>query len=512
MKTIRKIGVIALCMGLIASVLVGCSKNQVPKLGTPTGLSVNQTAKTLSWTAVPNAASYSVQVNSMTPAIGITTTQYSLESLTEPGTYSIRVRAMSANEENYLHSDWSAPYQYTIAEPDAPAFIAKNKLDFYYFDIDDQSDAKIVRSEDVTETGNAINVAVDSGVNCVEMSLNKFFTANENVLGKDFTFTRSDVTETGYAYEQVGPGQEDNANNLWRRVGTENEPKKKADLPAGPKLYVMSPTEVGRASVYMFADKNDALVPFSPTEKSFLFTLNGHNGSTFKIDVRIKGAEAPVAEPTYIPSSKLAFYYFNVDDMNTAKELAASNITTAENIIKAKVGVDVAAVEISLSEYFAENTGILGANFTFTRSDMTETGYAYEQVGPGQEDNANNLWRRVGTEDEGLKKAELPAGPKMYVMSPEEVGRTSVYVFADNTDKTTIFTTEAKRFEFTLHGQDGKQYIMDIEVESTDAGEDVNPSLAKMTIANPTVATVSQTTAKTTSKTAVKTTKTAKKK
>lgn len=397
-------------------------------------------------------------------------------------------------------------------------YVGKSKLDFYYFDLADQSDAKTVRSEDITEQGNGIKVNVASEVNCVEMSLSKFFETNENVLGRDFTFKRSDSEETGYAYEQVGPGQEDNANNLWKRVGTDNEAKKKAELPAGPKLYVMSPTEVGRASVYMFADKDDATVAFSPTEKNYMFTLNAHNGKTFKIDVRVKGAEPtpptePENKPVHIPASKLGFYYFNVDDLNTAKGLTPEKITTNENVLKVKVGANVSAVEISLSDFLTENTDILGTDFTFSRNDSDKTGYAYEQVGPGQEDNANNLWKRFGTDDEGKTKAELPEGPKLYVMSPTEVGRASVYVFANSDDKTTIYTTEAIRYEFTFYGHNEKQYILDMEVESTDAGTDVEPLLFASSAFSAAPATVTNTPAKKPAgKAALKTTTTTSKK
>jgi len=85
----------------------------LPELATPSNLQISDT--TLTWDAVTNASGYMIQINSEEPIDNGTLTSYSLEELTEPGEYSIKVLAKGDNT-NYADSNWSAAKTYTVEE------------------------------------------------------------------------------------------------------------------------------------------------------------------------------------------------------------------------------------------------------------------------------------------------------------------------------------------------------------------------------------------------------------
>jgi len=119
MKKITKIalvGIIALLFALSLA-LIACDNGvTATQLATPTNLQVQGT--TLSWNAVPNADSYSIQVNSETPITGISATSHQLSALVTVGEYSIRVRAIG-NGTTYTDSEWSSAIIHTVAKTTA---------------------------------------------------------------------------------------------------------------------------------------------------------------------------------------------------------------------------------------------------------------------------------------------------------------------------------------------------------------------------------------------------------
>jgi hypothetical protein len=83
------------------------------RLRKPEGLSVNNGV--LTWTAVENAIGYSVDISG--EKFTTDTNEYSLESLTTPGSYNVSIKAVG-NGVGYTDSEWSSTEIYNVA--DAP--------------------------------------------------------------------------------------------------------------------------------------------------------------------------------------------------------------------------------------------------------------------------------------------------------------------------------------------------------------------------------------------------------
>jgi hypothetical protein len=92
-------------------------------LATPTGLGI--TAGVLSWTAVPNASSYTVKVNSTEHSAASTSMNLASLSLAT-GTYSVSVRANG--QGNYSNSAYSSTVSYTV-EPAVVPLSAPQNID-----------------------------------------------------------------------------------------------------------------------------------------------------------------------------------------------------------------------------------------------------------------------------------------------------------------------------------------------------------------------------------------------
>ena len=126
----KRVLIYALAAFALSSFMVSCDKEEktpdpqalgVPKLSLA---DTTATSVTVKWDAVENAASYEVMLdNDEANLIPVTGTEYELAT-PEEGTYTVKVRALPAEGENYLTSEWSEPIEYELKgeepDPDEP--------------------------------------------------------------------------------------------------------------------------------------------------------------------------------------------------------------------------------------------------------------------------------------------------------------------------------------------------------------------------------------------------------
>ena len=92
---------------------------QKPQLSTPNP-TASASTKLLSWTAIPNAISYSIEIDGAIESDNTTATTYSLSALTDYNkTYPIRVKA-NANSNTHTDSEWSPIIGYLPNPPSPP--------------------------------------------------------------------------------------------------------------------------------------------------------------------------------------------------------------------------------------------------------------------------------------------------------------------------------------------------------------------------------------------------------
>ena len=121
----RKLLAIILVLALGAGIFMSCAVTppdddpfgpDIPipseKLAVPANLAADADMQTLSWSTVPNARGYFVDIDGQ--LFPVNENSYSLAALTEPKSYYIRVMAAAGSVSNFFNSDWSEPVTYQI--------------------------------------------------------------------------------------------------------------------------------------------------------------------------------------------------------------------------------------------------------------------------------------------------------------------------------------------------------------------------------------------------------------
>ncbi|GHV02137.1 hypothetical protein FACS1894211_13030 [Clostridia bacterium] len=88
------------------------------QLSAPTDLTVNESAKTVTWNTVANASGYSVQIDNGAATDNGTATTYALANYWTAGNHTVKVKAIG-DGTNYTDSDWAAK-TYTVTESPQP--------------------------------------------------------------------------------------------------------------------------------------------------------------------------------------------------------------------------------------------------------------------------------------------------------------------------------------------------------------------------------------------------------
>lgn len=164
----KRVLIYALAAFALSSFMVSCDKEEKTPdpqaLGAPKLSLADTTATsvTVKWDAVENAASYEVMLdNDETNLIPVTGTEYELAT-PEEGTYTVKVRALPAEGENYLTSEWSEPIEYELKgeepEPDEPT-----KLDTPEAGIGETTDAYFVVLWDAVANAASYEYTVNDG-------------------------------------------------------------------------------------------------------------------------------------------------------------------------------------------------------------------------------------------------------------------------------------------------------------------------------------------------------------
>ena len=176
------------------------------------------------------------------------------------------------------------------------ACIGLNGTDVYTYTNNVMS-AKLT-SPNVSEKDCVVTVNVGADVDEVEFDLQKFFADNAGYKGKNFTFTRSDVTKgdgtllDGYAWVQTGG---DASNRLYKRMGYENDETvtaiNKAAIAALPDrqgevrmYFITTGSQAGKAVVYLDATTGSS-VAAGTTNVTFKFCGDNKECAELKVQV-----------------------------------------------------------------------------------------------------------------------------------------------------------------------------------------------------------------------------------
>ena len=150
-----------------------------------------------------------------------------------------------------------------------------------------------VPSNKISMDGDVIVIDLETAVDEVEFELYHFFNKNANhkkILGKDFRFTRNDVTtKTGYGLEVVTyvPGT---SNHLWRKYGETGAGELKSTAAMQGILRMYDFTKAGFNSIVLYADAAATSNLAANTTYNITYTFTGHNKQKATLKVRIHNA------------------------------------------------------------------------------------------------------------------------------------------------------------------------------------------------------------------------------
>jgi hypothetical protein len=144
----------------------------------------------------------------------------------------------------------------------------------------------------VSQDNKHIRVDVASNVNDLEFDLRNFFDNREEYLGKNFYFTRDDVTKgdhtlvKGYAWVETG---KDTRGRLFKKLGHHDD----EEVDAMSKSEIVKlPGREGEARMYFMKDGRKLLymdsTPASAIEKGetrTMFRLHGHHGRVAEMNI-----------------------------------------------------------------------------------------------------------------------------------------------------------------------------------------------------------------------------------
>ena len=177
----------------------------------------------------------------------------------------------------------------TIAGCGGTETVESSDLGFYFFESSNHQVAVKIDDSNIKEVGKnkKIVIEVPDDTNCIEVDVKPFLEKNQSVLGKNFTFSRTDMSGTGYVYEQVDTDEE-STGAMWKRHSEEDRTARaKMNLPAGPKMFITN-EEDARQPMYLFANRDDASAVFNRSEKRFRIVFNGNDGKTYKTEIAVR--------------------------------------------------------------------------------------------------------------------------------------------------------------------------------------------------------------------------------